>query len=395
MVERRPVLDWAKDWDHLGRQYHEQAIEVWSDLRERSPIAHTDRFGRAWMPVRFEDIAAVAHDTTRFSSLEVNLFDVKPERMLTLPPIMLDPPDHAAHRRLMLPRFTPTAVAELIPVTEALCHRLLDRIADAGRADAGIDYAQHVPVLITAKLLGLPDADADQFRAWIHDIIELGFTDPEANQRASREVLAYFNDHLEDRRERGGDDLTAWLAHAHLGDSPLPPRTQAAMLFLLLIGGIDTTWTTLGAALYHFATHPEDQARLRAEPELLDSAIEEVLRFYAPVEIGRIVTQNTELAGRSVSAGDHVWLSYPAANRDPEAFDEADRFIIDREHNRHLAFGVGVHRCLGSNLARMELQVAVRTWFERIPTFELDPTRPVGFTQGGTVRGPRVIPLRF
>jgi cytochrome P450 len=167
------------------------------------------------------------------------------------------------------------------------------------------------------------------------------------------------------------------------------------MLLVLLIGGIDTTWTTLGAALLHLATHAEDQARLRAEPELLETALEEFLRFYAPVEIGRLVTHDTEVGGCPVAAGEHVWLSYPAANRDPSVFPDADRFIIDRRENRHLTFGVGVHRCLGSNLARMELRVALDTWLKRVPSFRVPDGRSIGWSSGGNVRGPREIPVVF
>ncbi|MEA3214111.1 MAG: hypothetical protein QOJ19_267 [Acidimicrobiia bacterium] len=395
MPDRPFVLDWATDWDHIGRQYHESAPEVWDELRERCPVAHTGRFEGAWLPVLAADITAVAHDPTTFSSVEVNLFDVKPKRMLFVPPITADPPDHTAYRRVMLPRFTLQEMDKLAPATEAICNQLIDRFINDGSADAGVDYAQHVPTLVTAKLLGLPDSDADQFRQWIHELIELGQDDIQIGRRATLEVLDYFADQLNQRRQQGGDDLTALVAKAEIDGVPMPERTQAAMLLVLLIGGIDTTWTTLGAALLHLATHAEDQARLRAEPELLETALEEFLRFYAPVEIGRLVTHDTEVGGCPVAAGEHVWLSYPAANRDPSVFPDADRFIIDRRENRHLTFGVGVHRCLGSNLARMELRVALDTWLKRVPSFRVPDGRSIGWSSGGNVRGPREIPVVF
>jgi len=243
--------------------------------------------------------------------------------------------------------------------------------------------------------LGLPESDADQFRHWIHEIIELGLDDVDVGRRATLEVLDYFRAQLDQRRRDGGEDLTAVVAHAEMNGDAVPERTQAAMLLVLLIGGIDTTWTTLGAALLHLATHPEDQARLRAEPELLETALEEFLRFYAPVEIGRLVTRDSELGGCPVRAGEHVWLSYPAANRDPAAFPDPDRFIIDRRNNRHFTFGVGLHRCLGSNLARMELRVALATWLQRVPTFRVADGASIGWSSGGNVRGPREIPVCF
>lgn len=195
-------------------------------------------------------------------------------------------------------------------------------------ADAGRDYAQHVPVFVTARLLDLPATDGEQFRGWVHDIVELGPGDVERSIQATREALSYFRDQLADRRAQGGDDVTTLIANGEIDGVPVPEKLQAAMLLLLLLGGIDTTWSALGSALLHLATHPEDQARLRAEPKLLDTAVEEFLRFYAPAEIGRLAMRDTEIGGCPVAAGDHVWVSFPAANRDPTKFSDADRFII-------------------------------------------------------------------
>jgi cytochrome P450 len=394
MQDRPRVDDWATDWDYLSRHYHENAPEIWEDLRERCPFAHTDRFQGAWLAMRLEDVSTVAHDPGRFSSREPNLYDETPERLLEIPPISIDPPAHAGYRRVMLPAFAPPAVERLIPATEAACHRLLDGFVERGAADAGRDYAQHVPVIVTARLLGLPAEDGERFRGWVHDIVE-GINDVERNIAATREALAYFREQLAERREDGGDDVTTLIARGQIDDAPIPERTQAAMVLLLLLGGIDTTWSALGSALLHLATHPEDQARLRAEPELLDTALEEFLRFYSPAEIGRVATVDTEIGGQRIAAGEHVWLSFPAANRDPAAFPDADRLVLDRQLNRHVAFGVGIHRCIGSNLARMELRVALDVWMRRMPPFRLADGANVEWTSGGNVRGPRTIPIAF
>ena len=155
----------------------------------------------------------------------------------------MDPPEHVGYRRAWLPRFTPKEVHKLVPSTEAACHLLIDRFIDAGEADAAVDYAQHVPGLVTLNMFGLADADADQFRRWIHDIIEAGFEDVEQSRISTLELLAYFREHLDQRRRGGGDDLIAWVAGAEVDGEPIHERMQAAMLFLLLIGGIDTTWS--------------------------------------------------------------------------------------------------------------------------------------------------------
>lgn len=393
MAERPVVEDWAEDWDTLGRQYHECAPEVWDELRERCPVAHTNRYHGVWMPVRYEDVFSVAHDPATFSSIHPLLCDDSPDTIVALPPIGTDPPEHTGYRRALLPRFTPIAISRLEPITRSICNGLLDTIVGRTQADAGLDYARHVPTQVTLAMLGLPAEDAEQFCSWVHDIVEIGQSESEPFVRATREILQYFRQQIEHRREHGGDDVVASLVGAEVDGEAIPDRTISAMLMLLIIAGVDTTWNVLGAALLHLATYPEDQARLRTEPALIDTAIEEFLRFYAPAEVPRLATTDCEIAGTYVKAGEHVWLSYPAANRDPAAFLDADQVILDRTHNRHLAFGAGIHRCLGSNLARMELRVALTAWLRRIPTFALKDGAAITWTTGGNIRGPRSIPV--
>ena len=175
---------------------------------------------------------------------------------------------------------------------------------------------------------------------------------------------------------------------------PLLPEHVGGTIALLLIAGIDTTWSAIGAALWHLASHPDDRHRLIDEPEIMPLAIEELLRFYAPVTMARLVKDDFEFNGCPMHADEWVLLPFPAANRDPEFFDRADEFIIDREENRHAAFGLGIHRCAGSNLARMELRVAVEVFLERHRDFSLADPDAVTWS-GGQVRGPRTLPLRI
>jgi cytochrome P450 len=165
-------------------------------------------------------------------------------------------------------------------------------------------------------------------------------------------------------------------------------------MLLLMVAGIDTTWSAIGAGLWHLASHPADRRRLVADPSLLDVAVEEMLRAYAPVTMARLVAEEVELGGRTLHPGEWLLLPFPAANRDPEMFERADEVVIDRAVNRHAAFGLGIHRCLGSNLARMELRIALQAWLERFGEFELvDPARVTW--AAGQVRGPRSIPVRI
>jgi cytochrome P450 len=175
---------------------------------------------------------------------------------------------------------------------------------------------------------------------------------------------------------------------------PVPEPHVLGTCFLLLVAGIDTTWSSIGSALWHLAQHPEDRARLVAEPELMPVAVEELLRAYSPVTMARVVTEDLEYGGRKIAAGDKVLMSFPAANRDPEKFPDADKVIIDRAENPHIAFGVGIHRCAGSNLARMEMQVSIEEWLARIPEFRLEDPDAVTWA-GGQVRGPRSMPVVF
>jgi cytochrome P450 len=182
------------------------------------------------------------------------------------------------------------------------------------------------------------------------------------------------------------------LNSEHDGEATTVPVVMG-MCALLLIAGIDTTWSSIGSTMHHLATHPDDRRRLRAEPELMPTAIEEFLRAFAPVTMARRLVVDTEYRGCPMKAGERVLMNFPAANRDPDVFPDADKVILDRQQNRHLAFGAGIHRCAGSNLARMELRVAVEEFLHRIPEFEVTDRAEVTWA-GGQVRGPRTVPVR-
>ena len=226
-------------------------------------------------------------------------------------------------------------------------------------------------------------------------ILELGIKDDNALMTAVHEMAGYFAGHIEHRKTHPTDDLISTLMNARDKDGePLSDVHVLGSLRLLLIAGIDTTWSAIGASLWHLAKTPADRERLIAEPELMPTAIEELLRAYAPVTMAREVMKETVISGCPVKPGNMVLLSFPAANRDPAVFPDADKVLIDRKENRHAAFGLGIHRCVGSNLARMEMTVAIEEWLKRIPDFELDPAGRVTWSEG-TVRGPRQLPMLF
>jgi cytochrome P450 len=393
-----PVSDWATDFSHVEPEWAADPYPIQDDLRQRCPIAHTDRFGGAWLPTRYEDVAAIAYDTERFSSRAIILSNFRPPRELApvggSPPISSDPPFHHDARRLLLRAFTKTAVTKQEPGTRRFCHSLIDGFGDQDVVDAARDYAQHIPVRVIADMLGFPPEDGPQFRVFVEDLLEgVNLPPDERIERVSRlfeYLLAQVHDHLDHSRE----DLTTYLVNAELYGQKLDPSHVVGTMALLLIAGIDTTWSAIGASLWHLAKNPGDRRRLVAEPGLLPTAIEEFLRAYAPVTMARLVKDDMHWHGVDMKADDWILLSFPAANRDPVQFDRAGEVVIDREVNRHAAFGLGIHRCLGSHLARMELRVALETWLERVPEFTLADPSAVTWA-GGQIRGPRALPLRI
>ena len=284
-------------------------------------------------------------------------------------------------------------VAQYEPHTRELCRRLLDGFADTGHADAASDYARQIPVRVTGRILGIPEEMSDTFVEWVRSVLEFAH-DTERRNRAQLESTMYFIDLMNQRRGGDGTDLISELLHAEFDGQPIPDDVILGMIALVLIAGLDTTWSASGSMLLHLASHPDDTRRLVAEPELLPNAIEEMLRAFSPVMMARIAVDDVELHGCPVHEGDRVLLNFAAANRDPEMFPDADQVILDRQLNRHVAFGAGIHRCAGSNLARMMLRVGLEEWLARIPTFHLDPDQAVTWA-GGQVRGPRAVPVLF
>jgi cytochrome P450 len=394
MKERPPVLDWATDFDHNHPQWATDPYPIWDDLRQRCPVAHTDRYRGVFLPLRTEDIRAIAYDPEHFSSRRIVILDGKPPVSAPIPPVTSDPPVHRAQRMLLLPAFTPDEIDKLRPITRAMCNELIDVFIAKGRCDAATDYAQHVPTRVIAGMLGLAERDHDQFRQWIYAMNIDGASDLALFKRTVEAVDAFFAGEIEARRAQPKDDLISYLLKQQIDGRPLTMEHMQGTLRLLLFAGIDTTWSAIGQVMVHLARHPQDRRRLIADPGLMPSAIEEFLRFYAPVSVARLVAKDKEVGGCPFKAGQMVLLPYPAANRDPGKFENPDEVILDRQENRHATFGLGVHRCIGSNLARMELTVAVEEWLRRIPEFELVDETDLEYSPGLT-RGPRKIPVRF
>jgi cytochrome P450 len=391
-VNHPAVSDWSTDFDHLDIAWTENPYPIWRELRQRCPIAHTDRFVGVYLPTRFADVRAIAYDTEHFSSRRVVVRDAWAP-LAPMRPITADPPEHFPHKAALVPLFSPAIVGKLEPRTREICRELIDRLP-AGRCDAAHDYAREIPTRIFAHMLELPEPDGVLYQSWIRDILELGVSDPAVAMRGYQESGKYFLEQVRRCRDTPGDNVICRLIDAKVDGRSLSDIEVVNTLQMLMMAGIDSTWSAIACCLWHLATHPADRRRLVAEPELLPTAIEELLRAYAPVTSAREIVKEAEVSGCRFAAGQMVLMSFAAANRDPAVFVDPDRVIIDRRENRHAAFGLGIHRCLGLHLARMELAVALGEWLARIPQFTLDGEAKVEWSEG-QMRGPRRLPIVF
>jgi len=401
MTHHPPVVDWATDFDHTDARWVENPFPIWDELRQTCPVAHSDRYGGTWLPVRHDDVVAVAYDTEHFTSRSVVVSEVRPgpndlpAPIGLAPPITSDPPFHALARRLLLPAFSPKAIAGWEELTRELCRELLAATSGRSQLDAALDYAQHIPLRVIIGMLGFPQSDADIFRRFIRQVLEDVDAPPEERKATieAGEIDHYMDERIAEHLAEPRDDLTSFLLDAELGGNKLAPEHVRGTMVLLMIAGIDTTWSAIGASLWHLAQHPADRRRLAGDPDLMSTAVEELLRAYAPVTMARMVAQDFDFRGRAMKEGDWLLLPFPAANRDDTVFPDANSVVLDRADNRHAAFGLGIHRCIGSNLARMEVRVALEEWLRRYPDFELTDPSLVTWS-AGQVRGPRQIPVR-
>ena len=392
-----PVEDWATDFDHAEPFYNAHAPEVWAELRNTCPVAHTDRYNGAWLPVTHELVSQISYDTEHFTSRSVIVSAFRPLAQSPIgnaPPISSDPPFHHEARRLLLPAFSPKVIQGWEKDIRELCRQLLRDMGETPTIDAAVQYAQHIPVNVIALMLGFPLEDADVFRGFVHGVLEGVNVSPEERFAVFERLDKYIDAQVADHVENPRDDLTSFLLKAEIFGQPLSHEHVRGTIVLLLLAGIDTTWSAIGSSLMHLASHPADRERLLAEPELVPTAIEELLRAYAPVTMARLVKEDVEIGGCPMKVDDWVLLPFPAANVDPAAFDRADEVIIDRAENRHLAFGLGIHRCLGSNLARLEVRVAVEEFLAHFPNFELEPGTEVEWSRG-QIRGPRRLSIQI
>ena len=393
-LDTPPVTDWVNDWDWLDDGWGENAIDIWNDVREVCPVGSTERYGRAFMPVTMDAVRDIANNTDDFSSIWVNVSRPDAPRAAA-PPITSDPPDHHGHRRLILPAFNPKAIAAIEQEMRDYCRGLIKDLDGMDAVDAAVQYTQNIPVHGICIVTGLPEEDADLFRDWIYKNFQLAPKDNSIRLQVLTEMTHYISAILKDRLENPKDDLLTVVANAEIDGKEVDWDIKVGYIRLQIIAGIDTTWSAIGSGLWHFAQHNNEVQQLIAVPNddpLWQTANEEVLRYYAPVTMARKVINDVNVQGCPMHVGDQTLVTFPAANHDPAAFEDAHIFKLDRQNNRHVAFGLGIHRCAGSNLARLEMLVAFQEWLRAFPNYSLDPTKKTTWANG-QVRGPRQIPV--
>ncbi|HEY6624770.1 MAG TPA: cytochrome P450 [Acidimicrobiales bacterium] len=381
----------VQEFDHWDPELAKDPFSVYDGLRAQCPVAHSDAYGGFFVLSRYEDIEAAARDHETFSSRSISVPD--PGVMPSSPPLDLDPPRHTAFRRVLLPYFSPGRTQKLEPITRAVAAGLVQDFVEQGHCDVARDFAKHVPIAVLSHVLGVEPGDEELFSNWT-DLIVSGGPDPEVSANANVDIRDYFARLIEERSRQPEDDLATFLVNAEVENEAMSTADQLGVASLLLVAGIDTTWCMLGTSFWWLAQHADARQRLIDDPALWPNAVEELLRRFGPVSVVRIVTKDVSIDGQMIPEDEHVLLPFPAGNLDEEAFPEPYSVQLDRAPNRHLAFGAGVHRCIGAHLARMELRVGLEEFLRAIPDFELDGDDPVSW-KPGQIRGPSRLLLRW
>ncbi|RFC71465.1 cytochrome P450 [Streptomyces sp. AcE210] len=374
---------------------------VYEELRARGPV-HRVRLpkpaddGEAWLIVGHEEARAALTDPRLVKSPAKLGFSGLDEELIGTHLLITDPPHHTRLRSLVTRAFTARRVESLRPRIQRITDDLLDAMLPHGRADLVESFAFPLPLTVICELLGVPDIDRADFRRMSNEVVAP--SDRDGEYATFVELAAYLRDLIEDKRASApADDLLSALIRTTAEDGDrLSPDELRAMAFILLVAGHETTVNLIASGVRALLTHPDQLAALRADMTLLDGAVEEMLRYEGPVETAtyRFTVEDTEVGGTVIPGGSAVLVGLAAAGHDPERFPEPDRFDIRRDARGHIAFGHGLHHCLGAPLARLEGQIALRSLLDRAPALALDGPAD-DWLPGMLIRGVRSLPLRW
>jgi cholest-4-en-3-one 26-monooxygenase len=393
------------DVQHYER--HGYPHDAWRRLRRETPVAwcQTPGYPGFWAITKHADVIALSKEPMRFQSAPIMAIfpreQYDPENFPFHHLLNMDPPEHRTYRALLASHFTPRAIEAKRARVEAVVSDCLARLEGARAVEFVAELSSVVPIVVIAEMLGIPEADRQRFFHWTNLIIagtdpeyQQGESTTEATERGMRELFAYFGGMVEERRRTPTDDLTSLLANAKLDGAPMAEWELMSYLALVVVAGNETTRNAATGGLLALLEHPDELARLRAQPELLRSAVEEMVRWTTPVnQFCRTPVRDLELRGVRIPAGEPVCLFYASANRDEEVFADPFAFRVDRRPNPHLGFGVGEHVCMGAHLARLELQALFGALLSRLDEVALDG--PVARQRSSFVGGIKRLPVRW
>jgi len=392
-------VEWCEQhFDHISQDLAQRLNPTLHAMRDRCPVAHSDQHGGFWVVTGYDNVMNVARDWETFSS-DDGVGIPKPQVAVKPLPVWADPPLQRAYRRITNPHFTPMAVRVHDEATRLHVHRLIDQFIEDGACEFMDAFARPFPTtLFFEHYLNAPTDEA----VHLGRVSETATTPNHPDSPAAwMELFTWVQEFTARRRteELRGDVVDA-IVRADIDGRPIRDDEIIGLVLLLILGGLDTTTGALGQFMIRFCQEPAIPQLIRDRPDLLDDAVEELLRLDGPfISIARTATRDVELEGQHIKSGDKVLFYWASANRDPSVFDDPDTFRLDRESNRHVAFGMGPHRCSGSNVARMNLRIAVRGLVDRLHNLELeiDPAEihwhsvhnrapqsvPISFTPGG------------
>jgi cytochrome P450 len=372
---------------------------VYQAMRENSPVFY-DQERSNWNIFRFEDVQRVLSDYEVFSSQFTGAGGPDSGEPFSASMVATDPPKHRQLRSLVTQAFTPKAVQAMQPRIREIVKEYLDGVSGKGQMDVIGDLGYPLPVIVIAEMLGIPSQDRQKFKEWSDIIVSLADLGGNVDEGIMvnptiLEMSGYFLNMIEQRRKEPGHDLISGLVQANIDGQTLTQIELIGFCALLLVAGNETTTNLIGNAILTFAEQPRLWQRLREEPERLPQAIEEVLRYRSPVQsMFRVTKKEVTLAGTDIPAGAPLVAWIGSANRDEAEFPEADRFDLERSPNKHLAFGKGIHYCLGAPLARMEAEIALGEMLKRYSSIELDPEARLERQPSLLVYGVKRLPVR-
>lgn len=368
---------------------------LYAQMRAKCPIAHSEQVEPGegyWVLSKYRDVVAASLDTEGFSSkypvMPRNLFGEYADRL----PLNADGERHTVYRRALQPNFTTGRIKKWEPFVRSRAQELIAGFRERGTCDVARDYARRLVISFSTAFMGIKADDESDYERWIDAMFKS--TDQNDVIQAQAELSAFLSGVIEARRANPTDDFVTVLVEAEPEGEKLEGTKLISIMLLVLFASLDTTWSALSSALWHLASHPADRRRLVDDPSLIPQAAEELLRYYAPVALTRETAKDVELGGCPIGREQMVLLNWPSANRDDEEFEDADKVVVDRKINRHITFGVGPHRCIGSAVARLELVTALEEFLKAIPDFELTEPESVTWTTGH-VWGPANVEIRF